>query len=267
MTRDPLERIPISAQDEVNIVVQEFASKARHRASATRRSCRGFIIAFTLVAALIASAYGYYRYKFPYGWTHCCDMQLHLALHNYAVLHNRRFPSGQSTPEACLSLLHREPDPVSAGLLCGKNVAPEIAERVFAEGQLLGPETCGWHYVPGLSLTDDPKLALFWDKSGLGHNGQRLGGGGHIVWFINGDNRHIPASEWESFLAEQNSLRQAAVDSERCINSNGTIVTAKSSWTVRDREKRVPAIDRFLFAELHDPAAGPQMSWMTPRWR
>ena len=184
------------------------------RASATRRLYRSFIIAFTVVAALIASAYGYYRYKFPYGWTHCCDKQLYLVLRNYAELHNGRFPTGQSTPEACLSLLHPEPIQASARLLCGKNVDPEIAERVFSEGQLLGPQTCGWHYVPGLSLTDDPKLALFWDKPGLGHNGQRLDGGGHIVWFINDDYRHIPASKWESFLAEQNSLRQNAVDSE-----------------------------------------------------
>lgn len=214
MAGDPIERRPVSGPDGFSIAVQGFADKARHRAAATRRMRRCFVVAITVVAAAIASAYGYSRYKFPYGWTHCCDKQIYLALRNYAELHKERFPSGQSTPEACLSLLHAEPIQASAYLLCGKTVDPEIAEQLFSEGRLLGPTTCDWHYVPGLSLRDDPQLALFWDKPGLGHNGERLSGGGHIVCFIHGDCRHIPASEWQSFLAEQNLLRHHAADSE-----------------------------------------------------
>lgn len=214
MVDGQLEQLPGSVQNDVNLVVQGLASTVRRRASATRRWYRWLTIAFTAVAALIASSYGYTRYMYPYGWTHCCDKQLYSALRNYADLHHGKFPSGQATPEACLSLLHAKPIEASANLLGGKNVDPEIAEKVFSEGQLLSPQSCGWNYVPGLSLTDDPRLALFWDKPGLGHNGQRLDGGGHIVWFVGGEYRQILASEWESFLAEQRSLRQNAGQSK-----------------------------------------------------
>jgi len=49
-------------------------------------------------------------------------------------------------------------------------------------------------------------LALFWDKEGLGHNGQRLSQGGHIVMFVSGFTEYIPATEWDKFLAEQKVL-------------------------------------------------------------
>ena len=68
------------------------------------------------------------------------------------------------------------------------------------------PETCGWNYVEGLRLDSDGGLALFWDKEGLGHNGERLSGGGHIVSFVYGERKHIPAAQWDSFLEEQKKL-------------------------------------------------------------
>ena len=77
-------------------------------------------------------------------------------------------------------------------------------------GQLLSPETCGWHYVAGLRKDDNPRLALFWDKAGLGHNGERLSDGGHHVWFVSGISEHISGNRWEAFLAEQEQLRAAA---------------------------------------------------------
>ena len=74
--------------------------------------------------------------------------------------------------------------------------------------KLLGPESCGWHYVEGLHKDDDPRLAIFWDKEGLDHNGGRLANGGHIVWYLNFDHPHISASEWSKFLAEQEGLHK-----------------------------------------------------------
>jgi hypothetical protein len=49
-------------------------------------------------------------------------------------------------------------------------------------------------------------LALFSDKEGLGHFGQRLSDGGHIVVFVDGTSKYIPATEWAKFLAEQRAL-------------------------------------------------------------
>ncbi len=173
-----------------------------------RRSLKLFLLTTAIVVPAVVAAYGYYQKNYPYGWTHSCDKQLYFALVNYADAHDGEFPTGETTPEACLSLLHREPYFCNAQLLSGKNVETEVAEQILSKGELLGPDTCGWHYVPGLSLSNDPRLALFWDKPGLGHNGQRLYGGGHIVWFVTGDHRHISAAEWDSFAAEQKALRE-----------------------------------------------------------
>jgi hypothetical protein len=79
-------------------------------------------------------------------------------------------------------------------------------KEVFERGELLTPETCGWHYVEGLRLDDDPRIALFWDKVGLDHNGGRLAEGGHFVMTVDGQRKYIPEAEWEEFLAEQSKL-------------------------------------------------------------
>ena len=174
-----------------------------------RRWKKRAAIAIAVVAVLAAAGFAYHRHHYPYGWSHCCDKQLMFALLDYADRHGGWFPKGEESPEASLSLLHRDaPEAVNANLLRGKTV-PEAAVRARLEaGQLLTPETCGWHYVEGLRKDDDPRLALFWDKAGLGHNGERLSGG-HYVCFVSGSIEYVPGDQWESFLAEQERLRAA----------------------------------------------------------
>jgi hypothetical protein len=161
-------------------------------------------IASATLFVLVALGYGGWRYEFPFGYSHCCDTGLYFALSAYAGDHNGAFPSGNATPEASLSLLY--PTYASAYLLAGKAVSESEAETVLNSGSLLGPQTCSWHYVEGLTVYDHPRLALFWDKTGLGHNGQRQSGGGHTVLFIDGDRRHIFADEWDKFLEDQQAL-------------------------------------------------------------
>lgn len=161
----------------------------------------------TAVSSTIIVGLGamYYRYRYPYGRSHSCDKALYIALLNYADKHGGCFPSGQDTPEASLSLLYPS---VDAEVLRGKSVPYDRVKEILESGRLLSPETCGWHYVEGLTLRDDPELALFWDKAGLGHNGERLPDGGHIVIFIHGNKRYIPEKDWSSFLAKQRKLLQ-----------------------------------------------------------
>ena len=73
-------------------------------------------------------------------------------------------------------------------------------------GKRLTPETCGWHYAEGLTLKDDPRIALAWDKVGLGHFGKRMSDGGRVVLFVNLGYNYIPGSEWSKFLEEQERL-------------------------------------------------------------
>lgn len=164
-------------------------------------------LAIASVLGVFASGlYAWHRYTYPFGASHCCDNQLYLVLLGYADSNGGRFPDGEETPEASLSLIYAKREPSCTDLLCGKTGSQKVVKEILDRGKLLSPETCGWNYVPGLRVDDDFRLALFWDKEGLGHNGQRLPAGGHIVTFVGGSKVYIPAARWQAFLAEQELL-------------------------------------------------------------
>lgn len=146
----------------------------------------------------------WHQEKYPYGWSHCCDSNLMFILEEYANDHGGAYPAGESSPEASLSLLY--PKYATADLLRGKTVPLDVVEPVLQGGGRLGPDTCGWHYVEGLTQQDDPRLALLWDKVGLGHNGQKLKDGGHTVLFVGLRKEYIPGDKWDAFLEEQKQL-------------------------------------------------------------
>ncbi len=172
-----------------------------------RRFVKWSGIGLAVVALLAGSGWAYYVWEYPYGYSHSCDKGLLIGLMAYADAHGGAFPAGEASPEASLSLSY--PGLVDAEVLRGKTVSREVVQAILEAGGRLGPDTCGWHYVEGLRKGDDPHLALFWDKAGLGHFGERLSGGGHLVWFVNGDMEQIHEVQWAGFLEEQQRLLEA----------------------------------------------------------
>jgi hypothetical protein len=166
-------------------------------------SHRRMQIGLAVLLALLAGTYGFYRHRFPYGMSHCCILQFTGALEMYAQDNKGYFPAGQSSPEASLSLLYRA-QLLPADILRGKTVPAHVVEKILRGGGLLRPETCGWHYHEGLSTNDDSRIAVIWDKVGLGHDGQNIDY--HEVLFLDGDRVFIPKSRWNAFLAEQQEL-------------------------------------------------------------
>ena len=76
-------------------------------------SRRSFFIILVLVVpfTLCVGGWGIYRSIFPYGYSHCCDLCLALALEQYAEEHDGRFPGGQGLPKlhsACSTRSTRE---------------------------------------------------------------------------------------------------------------------------------------------------------------
>lgn len=174
-----------------------------------RPRIRGWLSGLAITVLVIVFAlYVYYRRTFPYGGSHCCDLILLQALEEYAGNHDGAFPTGRPTPEASLSLLYSNVSWVTPDLLRGRTVPEAVVKEALRRDGALGPDSCGWHYVEGLRLDDDPGLAIFWDKIGLGHDGQRLSRPGHTVLFVGGDRRFIPQSDWQAFLSEQARLLQ-----------------------------------------------------------
>jgi hypothetical protein len=178
------------------------------------------LISTLIVSGVLVSwlSWRHYRYWYPYGWSHCCDLCLSSAIYGYAERNGGKYPTGGATPEGSLGLLY--PDDISAEILRGKTVPVEVVETALSRGEQLGPTTCGWDYVEGLTIRDNPRLALFWDKAGLGHNGRRLTDGGHEVFFVGLMNReYIPGDKWPAFLEEQARLHAELRRSGRTIRS------------------------------------------------
>jgi hypothetical protein len=166
---------------------------------------RRLMVKLIVVFGVLTATYvGYVKWKYPYGWSHCCIAGMGIALASYAQEHNGRFPSGGDTPEASLSLLFS--NYVDAYWLRGKTVPLKVTETALRQNGKLGPESCGWHYVEGLTEADDPQIAILWDKVGLGHNGERLKHGGHEVALVNGGHEFIPGPQWPEFLEKQKQL-------------------------------------------------------------
>jgi hypothetical protein len=184
------------------------------------------VTAIMLVAVLAALVVGY-RVRYPYGASHCCILQMSGALRTYADDHNGQFPAGKATPEASLSLLYQG-DYANAYLLRGKTVPEKTVEQILKGGGLLGPESCGWHYVEGLTVKDDARIAILWDKVGLGHNGQRLKQGGHEVIFVDGDRQFVAGKDWDTFLKGQQDLLAAR---EPAPNRGSAILSGQFFFT------------------------------------
>jgi hypothetical protein len=222
-----------------------------------------------IVVMVILGGLAYYRWQFPYGHSHSCDKILQMALHQYAEEHGGFYPSGEASPEASLSLLY--PKYANADVLSGKTVPVERVQEILDQGKLLDPDTCDWHYVEGLTLNDDRHLAIFWDKVGLGHNGQRLRDGGHSVVFVGGEFAVISAQEWPQFLEEQEKLLasrdEIAIKGKPILIANIRFPSGEltdhfdGAWQLDESFQSFNGTD-----SGHGMRAGPSLSPLVLRW-
>ncbi|MCC7422742.1 MAG: hypothetical protein IT428_20875 [Planctomycetaceae bacterium] len=175
----------------------------------------------SLVGGGLVGLRQYQRWLYPYGSSHCCIKAFMTLFPAYAHTHDGRLPSGESSPEASLSLLYRagragEDRDGIVQILRGKTVPTETVQGILESGGLLSPETCGWHYVEGLTTADDPNIAVIWDKTpGLSHNGRRTNDGGREVAYLGGGTDWIPGDEWEQFQEKQAQLLAARTQQVR----------------------------------------------------
>src|SRR5690348_2983687 len=102
---------------------------------------RGVLVILAVLTGVVGSGWLYYRWIYPYGWSHSCDKQLMIALHRYAEDHGGAYPAGEATPEASLSLLY--PAYANEYVLQGKTVPLKAVKAVLERGERLGPDTCG----------------------------------------------------------------------------------------------------------------------------
>ena len=164
------------------------------------------IVLGTIALLVVGGGMFYYKWKYPYGWSHCCIIGMMSSLEQYAEEHGGHYPAGESSPEASLSLLCRS-NYIDAYTIRGMTVPESTVRPILERGGLLGPDSCGWQYVEGLTQADDPRIALLYCKQALGHNGQRTKDGGRQVVFVgSGGITWVSGDRWPSFLKEQKEL-------------------------------------------------------------
>jgi hypothetical protein len=161
------------------------------------RNSRTLLLLVIAPLCLVGACRVWIAQHYPYGMSHSCIKCLGGSLHHYAHDHGGAFPTG---------VLHRPPYEVNAEILRGKTVPLRVTQKALDESGALGLDSCGWHYVEGLTSSDNSKIAVVWDKVGLDHNGGRLPDGGHEVCFVDGHTTTISALKWQSFLEEQERL-------------------------------------------------------------
>jgi len=166
------------------------------------------LLAAAAVVMAGTSLWGYWRYTYPYGYSHSCSKSLGTSLRMYADDNFGWLPHGQATAEASLSTLMKSDDTVR-NLLRGKHIQQKVVDQALRRDGVLGPESCGWHYVEGLREDDDPQTAVIWDKvTGLWHNGNRRSGSSimHEIIRLDGAMEFISRERWPEFVAEQKKL-------------------------------------------------------------
>lgn len=161
------------------------------------------------VLLVIGGIYSTYCYRYPYGMRPACLPVMLGSLNSYANANGGNFPNTGTTPLEALRVLHPNylynPEPL-AGLSGNKN----LLRQQIANNAPVTEEACSWVYWPGLRSTDNPDIALIWDrKSGVRFNGSRAAG--HDVGFVGGYMRQIPDRDWEMFLKDQEQLRAVAI--------------------------------------------------------
>ena len=181
-----------------------------------KKRLRIIAIVFGIVAVLVIAGGVYYISKFPYGQSHCCIIGVMGALEQFASENGGRYPTGESSPEASLSLLCRS-NYLDAYTIRGMIVPEETTRRILDSGGLLGPDSCGWHYTDGLTRADDTRIALLYCKQPLGHNGDKTKDGGRQVVFVGGNIEWISGKTWSAFLEEQKKLLSQRTDRKSVV--------------------------------------------------
>lgn len=164
-----------------------------------KRSRHILLFLVGLFFLLFIGAYSYYKWLYPFGFSHNFDTAFTFSLSNYASDHGGKYPDA-GDPSKSLALLI--PDYVPATMLAGKSIPSNDTAEYYEKHGTLSESICGWGYFPGLSADDSNQL-LLWDKVALSHNGRRVDPPYRTVILTNGFKEKVYESKWIKYFKEQ----------------------------------------------------------------
>ena len=128
-----------------------------------------------------------------------CMPQIGLALKQYAIDHENKFPYHSKSYGDALLLLADTYLPVGNGdLYTGHGCDGTVFVEAFRKKTHVPEEQCGRVYVQGLTENSDSDLALLFDKLPSARTREVFFVGGHVKW--------IPNKQWKDFAAKQIDL-------------------------------------------------------------
>jgi hypothetical protein len=140
-------------------------------------------------------------------------LQLGFALDYYAQIHDGHYPTGGGSPEASLHFLYR--DGIADPEMLAGAIDPKLVREHLENGLVLDRQTCGWHYVEGLTLRDDWRIAILWNED----SSDRVASGtqnAHLVVYLQDPSVHVVAArDWQRFLDEQQALLKLRTQAAR----------------------------------------------------
>lgn len=219
MNDQPLEAKPASLGDQ--------------RYQKARKERRTVLIVFLSIPLILCLlGYGFWRWKYPYGYRCCVSSLIFSDLLTYAGYHDGWFPKDAATPLECLQKLCIEPG--GCKFLAGFSGSQKKTVERLSSGGKLDETISSWVYYPGLREDDEdllsaqgikPKLglALVWERrSGIGMGGLRAPEGSHLVIFSRQPPTQISGADWDSFLKEQEKCRRVIFASrpERSVTNS-----------------------------------------------
>ncbi len=143
-------------------------------------------------------------------WEHAhCMPQAASALLNYADDNGGRFPFHTNGYGDALMMIAREP--ALFYYISGPGYDTSVFREALASGRDVDESRCGRVFVQGLTVTNDPRIAILFDKVAAPpdhcHFPRRLWAGYvREVCFIDGTWRTVPVREWANFAHQQVEL-------------------------------------------------------------
>jgi len=180
----------------------------------------GLAILCILLACLLAVT-ALQRYRYPYGKRPggISLPGVYGSLVAYAGEHNGWFPRSDKDSYNALQQLY-DSYCSSGKELAGVSGNIAAVADALRKGEPLDASLTSWVYVPGFRIGDPQNIAILWEsKPGLFYDGRRNNFRGHAVLLIGGDITNVPAADWESFLKQQEQLRDG-IQIKRAIETS-----------------------------------------------